>query len=142
MKAYILKESALIGVYKSIRQQFQRLFCLDHQTHRHSPPLMKRTFEVLQKYLQKNRAVEYIQGRDVKYSIPNVMAQGIDALLTLKVAVDTQGQSGGDMEMDTERDVGDGMPDVENVQDNEGEDTNELDDEEQEVEDDGDLDAL
>lgn len=105
------------------------MFCLDHQTYRHSPPVMKRTFEILRKYLQKHQAVETVPGRDVKYSIPNVESIGIDALMTGKAtntALDQRDEEGENGEV-----VG-------------GEAGDEIDldptaDEEVEVEDDGDL---
>lgn len=90
---------------------------------------MKRTFEVLRKYMEKYHAVETVLGRDVKYSIPNVQSNGIDALLTAKSMTElpNEGAQAADgEEVANEEDGGE-----------EGEDPEE--EEELEVEDDGDL---
>lgn len=97
---------------------------------------MKRTFHALATYMQKHLAIETVPGRDVKYSIPNVTAIGIDALLTSKGTGGMPNQENKDVGADADE-AGTAGDVLENE---EAHDLN--DDDEQEVEDDGDLDAL
>ncbi|KAF8991931.1 hypothetical protein BDQ17DRAFT_1254437, partial [Cyathus striatus] len=77
----ILAESPLIEVYKNTRLQFEKMFCLEHKTTRHSPPAMEMTFKKLGKYMQQEKLNEFIAGRKSKYSIPDSMENGMDKLM-------------------------------------------------------------
>ena len=101
------------------------MFCLNHKSYRHSPPLMKRTFEALRKWMEKNKTVEVVPGRDVKYSVPFVSAAGVDMLqatMPSKGGMTAQDDDRGDVDDDVDADV------------DEDEDGGDI-----EVEDDGDL---
>ena len=41
---------------------------------------MKRTFEILRKWMEKNQAVEVVPGRDTKYSVPDAWEAGVNML--------------------------------------------------------------
>ncbi|KAF8168745.1 hypothetical protein BJ912DRAFT_862492, partial [Pholiota molesta] len=101
----IIEESPLIEVYKNTRIQFERMFCLEHKTTRHSPPNMKVTFERLATYMAKNKSNELVCGRGTKYSIPDVVGTGMELL-----SVDKGGQLAVE---DDEVAVGDGDNDME-----------------------------
>ncbi|KII86190.1 hypothetical protein PLICRDRAFT_114375, partial [Plicaturopsis crispa FD-325 SS-3] len=81
-KARIIKESPLIEVYKNTRIQFERMFCLDHRTIRHSPPRMRRTFELLAAYMRNSQTNTYVRGRKSAYSVPDAMEKGMHAMMT------------------------------------------------------------
>jgi len=76
-----MKESALIEVYKSIRVQFEQMFCLEHKTIRHSPPKMKNTFDKLGEYMQKESTHTEVKGRAAQ-SIVDAMAKGMHMAMT------------------------------------------------------------
>ncbi|KAI0687265.1 hypothetical protein C8Q76DRAFT_635469 [Earliella scabrosa] len=46
-KRRILRQAALIGVYKAIRISFENMFALNHRTYRHSPPKLEKTIRKL-----------------------------------------------------------------------------------------------
>jgi len=75
-----MNESSLIEVYKSIRVQFEKMFCLEHKTVRHSPPKMKNTFDKLGEYMQKESSHIQIKGRDA-HSITDAMSKGMHMVL-------------------------------------------------------------
>ncbi|RDB20638.1 hypothetical protein Hypma_012103 [Hypsizygus marmoreus] len=81
-KERILAESSLIEVYKNTRLQLEKMFCLDHKTTRHSPPKMKLMFALLAKYMQENEANVYKIGRTTKYTIPDVMGDGMHVMMS------------------------------------------------------------
>lgn len=76
-----MDESPLIEVYKNIRIQFERMFCLEHKTTRHSPPKMKSTFDKLGEYMQKESTHTHVNGRDA-FVIPDAMAKGMHMAMT------------------------------------------------------------
>ncbi|KAF9008452.1 hypothetical protein BDQ17DRAFT_1172469, partial [Cyathus striatus] len=76
-KKQILKESALIEIFKNIWIQLERMFCLKHQTTLHSPPNMNATFKKLRSHMADNKAWIRQHGQKSKYCIPNAMAKGI-----------------------------------------------------------------
>lgn len=78
----MLEESPLIELYKNTRIQVEGIFHLDSRTTRHSAPDMETTFKMLGTYMEKNRANEYVAGRTCLYSIPDVMASGMNMLAT------------------------------------------------------------
>ncbi|KAF8983859.1 hypothetical protein BDQ17DRAFT_1261032, partial [Cyathus striatus] len=61
-KQQILSESPLIEVYKNTQFQFEKMFCLEHKTNRHSPPDMMMTFSKLAKYMKDNKANTEVKG--------------------------------------------------------------------------------
>lgn len=76
----MVEASPLIEVYKDVRNQFEKMFCLSHKTTRHSPPNMKLTFQKLARFMEKNKANEFIAGRDSVYEVVDSMEQGMDKL--------------------------------------------------------------
>ncbi|KAG6848383.1 hypothetical protein H0H93_000710 [Arthromyces matolae] len=127
-KERIIEESPLIEVYKNIRIQLEKVFCLDHKTTRHSPPKMKVTFNKLGEYMVKNKSHVWIPGRTTNYTVPDIMGMGMNVAMTKKGAVNTE-----DVDMD------DGTEEYEG-----GNEELEVEggaNEELEVEDDGDLDV-
>ncbi|EKM74281.1 hypothetical protein AGABI1DRAFT_103440 [Agaricus bisporus var. burnettii JB137-S8] len=73
----MVQASPLIEIYKDIREQFEKMFCLVHKTSRHSPPKMKLTFEKLQKYMEKNQANCFIPGRVTEHQLINTIPAGM-----------------------------------------------------------------
>ncbi|KAJ3551068.1 hypothetical protein NMY22_g24 [Coprinellus aureogranulatus] len=105
-KSRMIQESVLIEVYKNVRIQFEKCFCLDNKTIRHSPPQMRNTFKSLGKYMQKERAHRFTPRRGSKYSIPDVRGKGMKVM--------RMGMAMGNMGGDDELEVGDdGELDVE-----------------------------
>ncbi|EKM74240.1 hypothetical protein AGABI1DRAFT_95779, partial [Agaricus bisporus var. burnettii JB137-S8] len=78
---WMVEASPLIEVYKDVREQFERMFCLTHKTSRHSPPKMRLTFKKLRKYMEKYEANEFIPGRESKHSLMDTMQIGITKLM-------------------------------------------------------------
>ncbi|KZT68528.1 hypothetical protein DAEQUDRAFT_711871 [Daedalea quercina L-15889] len=79
-KARILKESALIEVYKTIRMTFEKTFALNHRTYRHSQPKMDKTFKKLATYMAKI-GLHKQQPRTSKYNIKDAKAEGMHKLV-------------------------------------------------------------
>ncbi|KZT63807.1 hypothetical protein DAEQUDRAFT_719004 [Daedalea quercina L-15889] len=79
-KARILKESALIEVYKTIRMTFEKMFALNHRTYRHSQPKMDKTFKKLATYMAKI-GLHKQQPRTSKYNIKDAKAEGMHKLV-------------------------------------------------------------
>jgi hypothetical protein len=75
-----MAESPLIEVYKNIRMQFEKMFCLEHKTVRHSPPKMKNTFDKLGEYMRKESTHIQVKGRDA-HSIADAMSKGMHLVL-------------------------------------------------------------
>lgn len=77
----IIAESPLIEVYKNTRIQFEKMFCLEHKTARHSPPDMKATFSKLATYMAVHNTNLYQSGRghgeELPYAVPDVAAKGM-----------------------------------------------------------------
>jgi hypothetical protein len=119
-KRRIISESPLIEVYKNVRIQFEKMFCLQHKTTRHSPPKMKRTFAKLAAYMRRELSNTEVKGRDAVYSVSNAMASGMNKTMV------------GDDEDVTMMDVSSNTEESEWV---------DLDDGMEEVEDDGSLDV-
>lgn len=72
----MISASPLIEVYKDIREQFEKMFCLTHKTSRHSPPKMRLTFEKLGKYMEENKANCIIPGRVTEHQLINTIQAG------------------------------------------------------------------
>ena len=107
-KKRLIAESSLIEVYKNVRIQFERMFCLNRKTTQHSPPKMRKTFAKLGEYIRRERTNEYIKGRKSAYEVPDVMKKGAHISMTMNepdaMEVDGDGEW---------MDVGDEMEEVE-----------------------------
>ncbi len=78
-KRRILRQAALIGVYKAIRISLESMFALNHRTYRHSPPKMEKTLQRLCAYMQQKGTHLIQPGPRHKsaYSIPDMIDQGL-----------------------------------------------------------------
>jgi hypothetical protein len=81
----ILKESPLIEIYKNTRIQFEKMFCLQHKTTKHSPPKMKQTFAKLGEYMVKEKANSEVPGRSSRYKVPDAMGEGMNSFMMEKM---------------------------------------------------------
>ncbi|RDX48735.1 hypothetical protein OH76DRAFT_1351984 [Lentinus brumalis] len=81
-KKRILKQAALLGVYKAIRISLEGMFALNHRTYRHSAPNLKKTLHKLQIYMEQEGAHVIKPGRRSKYSVPDVMEVGVNKLMS------------------------------------------------------------
>jgi hypothetical protein len=79
----IQKESALIEVYKSIHIQFEKMFCLVHNSTHHSPPNMIKTFSKLAAYMKQEKSHEFINGRTTGYQVKDVFGEGWSQAATI-----------------------------------------------------------
>ncbi|TFK61620.1 hypothetical protein BDN72DRAFT_872713 [Pluteus cervinus] len=79
---YLMKQSALIEVFKSIRIQLEDWFCFNVKNSHHSPPKLLETFAKLSAHLLEHQTNEFINGRTTAYSIPDIMGQGLATLAT------------------------------------------------------------
>lgn len=71
----------MLEVYRNIREQLEDTF--ENQRGKcHSSPKMERTFHVLARYMQKNNASSIIPGRSAHYAIPDAMAEGMHILMS------------------------------------------------------------
>ncbi|KAG6908018.1 hypothetical protein DXG01_006485 [Tephrocybe rancida] len=86
-KHNILKESPLIGVFKNTRIQVERMFRMFNKTTRHSRPDMIKTFAKLATHLKDNKSHVKRAGRSTLYSIPNYLAKGQHMSATQKATV-------------------------------------------------------
>ncbi|KAK7047080.1 hypothetical protein VNI00_006740 [Paramarasmius palmivorus] len=75
-KEYIIKESALIGVYKNAKQQVEEMFRITHGTSRHSMRNLSGTFKKLQRYFEDKEAHEFIDGREAGFQTEDVINKG------------------------------------------------------------------
>ncbi|KAF8815306.1 hypothetical protein BYT27DRAFT_7226013 [Phlegmacium glaucopus] len=101
----IMKESALIEVYKSIRIQFEQMFCLEHKTIRHSPPKMKNTFDKLGDYMRTESTHTEVRGR-MAYNIVDAKAKGMHMAMTGHAPGNSNASgSSGELGEDAEQDV-------------------------------------
>ena len=87
----IIAESPLLEVYKNIRIQFEKMFCLEHKTTRHSPPKMELTFKRLGEYMQKEKTNEKVEGRD-GVEIVDAMSIGMHNAMSGKIVGDYNGE--------------------------------------------------
>ncbi|KAJ3715336.1 hypothetical protein C8R42DRAFT_725698 [Lentinula raphanica] len=78
----IIKESPLIGVFKSARVLVNQIFRIGRHTTQHSGPNLKKTFRVIQDYLEENKLNENIVGRRTLHSLPNQIVQGQHLAMT------------------------------------------------------------
>ncbi|KAJ3768390.1 hypothetical protein FB446DRAFT_792318 [Lentinula raphanica] len=81
-KQRIIKESPLIGVFKSARVLVNQIFRIGRHTTQHSGPNLKKTFRVIQDYLEENKLNENIVGRRTLHSLPNQIVQGQHLAMT------------------------------------------------------------
>ncbi|KAF8148032.1 hypothetical protein B0H34DRAFT_630754, partial [Crassisporium funariophilum] len=79
-KAQILAELPLLEVYKNTHIQFEKMFCLEHRTTRHSPPKVKVTFAKLGAYMMKHNSNVFLPGRKTKYVVPDMLGKGLQAM--------------------------------------------------------------
>ncbi|KIJ96063.1 hypothetical protein K443DRAFT_107777 [Laccaria amethystina LaAM-08-1] len=107
----IMKESALIEVYKNIRIQFEQMFCLEHKTIRHSPPKMKNTFDKLGEYMQKESTHTEVIGRTA-HNIIDAMAKGMHMAMTGHAPGGSGSSDSGELGDDAEEVDDDGSLDV------------------------------
>ena len=105
-KERIIKESPLIEVYKNIRIQLQDTFQLSNHTSRHSLPDMTQTFAVLEQYMHEHKAFMYIPGRTASYTVPDAIADGLGILLSSDTFDDVE-ITGESMDGDDEQEVDD-----------------------------------
>ncbi|KAL6298183.1 hypothetical protein BKA93DRAFT_820490 [Sparassis latifolia] len=84
-KGHILKESALIEVFKIVCSNFEAMFLLDHRTFKHSPPKMERIFKKLVTYMRKKDTHIHTQGRRTAHVISDAMEAGMCKLVMLEV---------------------------------------------------------
>lgn len=75
-KFNILKESPLIGVFKNTRIQVERMFRMTSKTTRHSAPKMEKTFARVATHLAENKTHEFVAGRSTKFNIRDYLAAG------------------------------------------------------------------
>lgn len=76
----MIDASPLIEVYKNVRKQFERMFCLIHKTGRHSAPKMERTFERLRKYMEYHKTNHFIAGRGSENLLSDIIQVGLTRL--------------------------------------------------------------
>lgn len=113
----MIKESALIEVYKTVRAQFEDMYCLNQRTTSHTAPSMKNTFRRLRAHMQENRYHVFIRGRKSSYHAQDMMSKGmaiamskrLEAVFSDAMDVDSEwaglgddmevGEDGGDLEV-------------------------------------------
>lgn len=81
-KRHILKESALIQVFKNIRISLEQMFALENRTFKHSPAKMQHTFRKLGIFMRKVQTHVRVPGRRSAYTIPDVMEAGLVKLMS------------------------------------------------------------
>ncbi|KAH9919664.1 hypothetical protein B0H21DRAFT_702077, partial [Amylocystis lapponica] len=109
-KKRILKESALIEVFKHIRVSFESMFALEHRTFRHSAPDMQRTFKKLATYMRKMDVHILKPGRKSAYVLPDAAEAGLYKLSTTDI--EDSEMEGGEQELEEEVNGDDGDLDV------------------------------
>ncbi|KAI1783103.1 hypothetical protein LXA43DRAFT_904272, partial [Ganoderma leucocontextum] len=82
-KKRILRQAALIEVYKSIRISFERMFALEHRTYRHTAPKMEKTFRKLRTYMEVNNAHIVTPSRATKHAVSNMIDDGTYKLMEM-----------------------------------------------------------
>ncbi|KAL6300825.1 hypothetical protein BKA93DRAFT_712230, partial [Sparassis latifolia] len=97
-KKWILKESALIGVYKNARINLKKMFTLDHCTFKHSPLKLLQTFKKLATYMQKKNTHVFVAGRKSRHTITDALEAGMYKLVT----TDTEGLEKDELEVELE----------------------------------------
>ncbi|KAH6879606.1 hypothetical protein BKA70DRAFT_1127231, partial [Coprinopsis sp. MPI-PUGE-AT-0042] len=112
-KGKMFKESALIEVYKSVRIQFEDMYCLNRKSTRHAPANLSTTFLKLRKHMEKHRDKYFtkVQGRKAAYHVPNAMSIGMKAANSKKMEVvftDAAGLEWADLPKEIEVDGEDG----------------------------------
>lgn len=70
-------------MFKRVRDQIEKIFYLDNNTSRHSPPDMKKTFARLAIYLEKEAVNEFISGRKTNCLVENKITQGMGIMFGL-----------------------------------------------------------
>lgn len=106
-KKRLIAESPLIEIYKNVRIQFKKMFCLNYKTTRHSPPKMRKTFAKLGEYMKMKHTNEYIRGRESAYEVPDTMKRGAHISMTMNDADAMEVDGDGEW-----MDVGDEMEEV------------------------------
>ncbi|KAI0639544.1 hypothetical protein C8Q77DRAFT_1046641, partial [Trametes polyzona] len=82
-KKRILKQSPLIGVYKNVRINLEKMMALSVRTRRHSIPKMAKTFQKLGRYMEQTHTHVHIPKRASKHVIPNVAEAGLSRMMTM-----------------------------------------------------------
>lgn len=75
-KARIIADSPLIETYRFYHQLMEENSYLSGLTLRHAPPDMKKTFSVMEKYMQKTGPNEFRAGRKSTHSVPDLLTRG------------------------------------------------------------------
>ena len=70
-KHRILKESSLLGVFKSSHILVNKIFQIGKQTTSHSGPKLRRTFQAIGYHLIETQSNKFVPGRKVVDSIPD-----------------------------------------------------------------------
>ncbi|KAJ3518248.1 hypothetical protein NMY22_g13775 [Coprinellus aureogranulatus] len=86
-KKRIFIEAALIEVYKTIRIDFEDMYCLNQRSLRHAPPDMRATFRKLRLHMQANQCHMFIRGRRVPYIVPDASSKGMSIAMSKKSEV-------------------------------------------------------
>ncbi|XP_006463767.1 hypothetical protein AGABI2DRAFT_152846 [Agaricus bisporus var. bisporus H97] len=73
----MIEASPLIEIYKDVREQFEKMFCLSHKTNRHAPPKMNLTFDKLRRYMEKYKTNVFTRGRKSELELMDTMQSGI-----------------------------------------------------------------
>ncbi|CDO77882.1 hypothetical protein BN946_scf184690.g3 [Trametes cinnabarina] len=108
-KRRILKQAALVEVYKKVRISFEEMFALDHRTYRHAAPKMARTLKKLCEYMQAQDAHVTKPKRGTNYAIPDMIEAGICKLMGMsnRTTNDIDEDSAADDEVEVDGDEGD-----------------------------------
>ncbi|KAH9911456.1 uncharacterized protein B0H18DRAFT_1128681 [Fomitopsis serialis] len=81
-KCHIMKESALVEVFKNIRISLEDMFALEHRTYKHSPPKLQHTFRKLARYMQNTKTHSMIAGRTSSYTMVDASETGLLKMVT------------------------------------------------------------
>ncbi|KAI0310544.1 hypothetical protein OF83DRAFT_1033881, partial [Amylostereum chailletii] len=74
--AYMLKESILIEIYRTLHVNIEDNFCLTNRTINHAKPNMKNTYKKVSEHMQKHRPNEYQPKRRARYAVENLVQTG------------------------------------------------------------------
>ncbi|CDO69126.1 hypothetical protein BN946_scf185042.g28 [Trametes cinnabarina] len=110
-KRRILKQAALVEVYKKVRISFKGMFALNHRTYRHLAPKMERTLKKLRTYVETHEVHVVKRARSTKHLVPDVAELGVNKLLS--AGMDLDGAGDADDAMDGEIEVNGNEGDLE-----------------------------
>ncbi|KDQ57302.1 hypothetical protein JAAARDRAFT_131270, partial [Jaapia argillacea MUCL 33604] len=86
-KVRILKETALIEVWKNLRINFEKMHVFNHKTFIQSLPKMKKTFDKLMEYIETRRTHKFVPKRKSCHLILNMMEEGMNQLMADEAGV-------------------------------------------------------